>query len=149
MDEPTAALTITEVERLFGIARTLCATQGAAVLFVSHRLEEIFDLCQRVTVMRDGSHVWTKPIEELTTASIIRAMVGRDMDALFPKEQAERGKAVLQVERLTREGVFTDVSFDVHAGEIVALAGLVGAGTERGRAGDLRHRPRRRRLGRR
>ena len=127
MDEPTAALTITEVDRLFGIARTL-RDAGAAVLFVSHRLEEIFALCQRVTVMRDGRQVLTKPIEELTTASIIRAMVGRDMDALFPKEHAERGKAVLQVERLTREGVFTDVSFDVHAGEIVALAGLVGAG---------------------
>jgi rhamnose transport system ATP-binding protein len=127
MDEPTAALTITEVERLFGIARTL-AEHGAAVLFVSHRLEEIFDLCGRVTVMRDGRHVWTKPVEELTTASVIRAMVGRDMDALFPKEQAERGRPVLQVERLTREGVFTDVSFEVHAGEIVALAGLVGAG---------------------
>jgi rhamnose transport system ATP-binding protein len=127
MDEPTAALTSTEVERLFGIARAL-RDQGAAVLFVSHRLEEIFDLCQRVTVMRDGRHVWTKPTEDLTTASIIRAMVGRDMDALFPKEEAERGKPALQVARLTREGVFTDVSFDVHAGEIVALAGLVGAG---------------------
>jgi len=127
MDEPTAALTISEVARLFGITRTL-RDHGAAVLFVSHRLEEIFDLCQRVTVMRDGRHVLTKPIEELTTASIIRAMVGRDMDALFPKENAERGGPVLRVERLTREGVFTDVSFDVHAGEIVALAGLVGAG---------------------
>jgi rhamnose transport system ATP-binding protein len=127
MDEPTAALTITEVERLFGIARAL-RDQGAAVLFVSHRLEEVFDLCQRVTVMRDGRHVWTKPIDELTTGTIIRAMVGRDMDTLFPKQEAERGKPVLQVERLTREGVFTDISFDVHAGEIVALAGLVGAG---------------------
>jgi rhamnose transport system ATP-binding protein len=127
MDEPTAALTISEVERLFTITRTL-RDQGAAVCFVSHRLEEIFDLCQRVTVMRDGRHVWTKPIEELNTASIIRAMVGRDMDALFPKEEAERGGPVLQVERLTREGTFIDVSFDVHAGEIVALAGLVGAG---------------------
>jgi rhamnose transport system ATP-binding protein len=127
MDEPTAALTITEVERLFGIARTL-RDSGAAVLFVSHRLEEIFDLCQRVTVMRDGRHVWTKPIGELTTGSIIRAMVGRDMAALFPKTEAERGRVVLQVERLTREGLFTDVSFSVRAGEIVALAGLVGAG---------------------
>jgi len=127
MDEPTAALTTTEVERLFGIAETLRA-RGAAVLFISHRLEEVFSLCQRVTVMRDGRHVWTKPIEELTTQTIIRAMVGRDMDALFPKVPAEQGEVVLQVERLTREGVFTDVSFDVRRGEIVALAGLVGAG---------------------
>jgi rhamnose transport system ATP-binding protein len=78
--------------------------------------------------MRDGRHVLTQPIEELTIQSIIRAMVGRDMDALFPKVPSEPGRVVLKVERLTREGVFTDVSFDVRGGEIVALAGLVGAG---------------------
>jgi rhamnose transport system ATP-binding protein len=127
MDEPTAALTNTEVERLFGIVEALRA-RGNAVLFVSHRLEEIFAICQRVTVMRDGRHVLTKPIGELTVQSVIRAMVGRDMDALFPKVDAERGNVVLNVERLTREGVFTDVSFEVRQGEIVALAGLVGAG---------------------
>src|SRR3954451_3174655 len=88
MDEPTAALTNTEVDRLFGIAETLRA-EGAAVLFISHRLEEVFALCQRVTGMRDGQHVLTAPIEELTTESIIRAMVGRDMDALFPKVATE------------------------------------------------------------
>jgi rhamnose transport system ATP-binding protein len=127
MDEPTAALTTTEVARLFGIVEALRA-RGNAVLFVSHRLEEIFAVCQRVTVMRDGRHVLTKPVAELTVQSVIRAMVGRDMDALFPKVPAERGKAVLSVEHLTREGVFTDVSFEVRQGEIVALAGLVGAG---------------------
>src|SRR3954447_4250918 len=127
MDEPTAALTTTEVARLFGIVETLRA-RGAAVLFISHRLEEVFALCRRVTVMRDGHHVLTQPIEELTTQSIIRAMVGRDMAALFPKVPAEPGRVVLKVDRLTREGVFADVSFDVRAGEIVALAGLVGAG---------------------
>jgi len=134
MDEPTAALTNTEVERLFGIVETLRA-RGNSVLFVSHRLEEIFAICQRVTVMRDGRHVLTQPIEELTVQSIIRAMVGRDMDALFPKVPSEPGAVVLHVDRLTREGVFTDVSFDVRSGEIVALAGLVGAGrTEVARA---------------
>ena len=134
MDEPTAALTTTEVERLFGIVETLRA-RGNAVLFVSHRLEEIFAICQRVSVMRDGRHVLTKPIEELTTQSIIRAMVGRDMDALFPTTPSEPGAVVLKVDRLTREGVFTDVSFEVRGGEIVALAGLVGAGrTEVARA---------------
>ncbi|HEY1478422.1 MAG TPA: sugar ABC transporter ATP-binding protein, partial [Gaiellales bacterium] len=79
-------------------------------------------------VMRDGKHVLTQPIGELTTATIVRAMVGRDMDALFPKVVAEPGETVLEVDRLTREGVFTDVSFSVRRGEIVALAGLVGAG---------------------
>jgi rhamnose transport system ATP-binding protein len=127
MDEPTAALTTTEVARLFGVVETLRA-RDAAVLFISHRLEEVFKWCQRVTVMRDGRHVLTQPIGELTTESIIRAMVGRDMQALFPKVVAERGKVVLEVDRLTREGVFTDVSFSVRSGEIVALAGLVGAG---------------------
>src|SRR3954452_16184238 len=127
MDEPTAALSGVEVERLFAVARAL-RDGGAAVLFISHRLDEVFSLCQRVTVMRDGRHVLTQPVEELTTQSVIRAMVGRDMDALFPKVEAERGRVVLEVERLTREGVFTDVSFEVASGEIVALAGLVGAG---------------------
>ena len=127
MDEPTAALTVSEVDRLFSIVRTLTA-RGAAVLFVSHRLEEVRALCQRVTVMRDGRHVLTKQVEELTEESIIRAMVGRDMEALFPKVSSEPGQVVLKVDRLTHEGVFTDVSFEVCAGEIVALAGLVGAG---------------------
>ncbi|HZT15584.1 MAG TPA: sugar ABC transporter ATP-binding protein [Gaiellaceae bacterium] len=134
MDEPTAALTTTEVEQLFRIVETLRA-RGNAILFVSHRLEEIFSLCQRVTVMRDGRHVLTQPIGELTVQSVIRAMVGRDMSALFPKVPSEAGDVVLRVERLTREGVFTDVSFEVRSGEIVALAGLVGAGrTEVARA---------------
>jgi rhamnose transport system ATP-binding protein len=134
MDEPTAALTSTEVERLFRIVQTL-RTQGNAVLFVSHRLDEIFAVCQRVTVMRDGRHVLTQPVAELTPQSVIRAMVGRDMDALFPKVATEPGPVVLKVSRLTREGVFTDVSFEVRSGEIVALAGLVGAGrTEVARA---------------
>ena len=134
MDEPTAALATNEVQRLFRIVETLRA-RGNAVLFVSHRLEEIFEICQRVTVMRDGRHVWTKSIEELTVPSVIRAMVGRDMDALFPKLPTEPGRVVLEIQRLTREGDFTDVSFVVRSGEIVALAGLVGAGrTEVARA---------------
>jgi rhamnose transport system ATP-binding protein len=134
MDEPTAALTTNEVQQLFRIVETLRA-RGNAVLFVSHRLEEIFEICQRVTVMRDGRHVWTKAIGELTVPAVIRAMVGRDMDALFPKLPTEPGRVVLNVERLTREGDFTDVSFVVRSGEIVALAGLVGAGrTEVARA---------------
>jgi rhamnose transport system ATP-binding protein len=127
MDEPTAALSSAEVERLFDVVRTL-RKQGAAVLFISHRLEEAFAICQRVTIMRDGRFVRTDPVGDLTVDVIIRSMVGRDLSALFPKTPTPPGDAVLQVERLTREGVFTDVSFDVHAGEIVALAGLVGAG---------------------
>ena len=134
MDEPTAALTTVEVGRLFEVIRTLRA-QGAAVLFITHRIEEAFASCQRVTIMRDGSFVRTAPIEEVTVEDIIRSMVGRDLDALFPKTPAAPGEVVLDVEHLCRDGVFYDISFQVRRGEIVALAGLVGAGrTEVARA---------------
>jgi rhamnose transport system ATP-binding protein len=127
MDEPTAALSGAEVERLFSVARALRA-QGTAVLFISHRLDEIFALCQRVTVMRDGRQVFTGPLDGLTRDDLVRRMVGRELSAMFPKQAATRGDVALSVRRLTREGVFTDVSFDVRHGEIVGLAGLVGAG---------------------
>jgi rhamnose transport system ATP-binding protein len=127
MDEPTAALSGAEVERLFSVARALRA-QGTAVLFISHRLDEIFVLCQRVTVMRDGRQVFTGPLDGLTRDDLVRRMVGRELSAMFPKQAATRGDVALSVRRLTREGVFTDVSFDVRHGEIVGLAGLVGAG---------------------
>ncbi|MFJ4415608.1 MULTISPECIES: sugar ABC transporter ATP-binding protein [unclassified Streptomyces] len=127
MDEPTAALTGSEVARLFGVVRAL-REQGAAVLFISHRLEEIFALCQRVTTLRDGALVSTSPLDGLSEDALVRAMVGRDLDELYPKQDAEVGDVALGVRRLTREGVFTDVSFEVRRGEIVGLAGLVGAG---------------------
>ncbi|WP_354530668.1 sugar ABC transporter ATP-binding protein [Nakamurella sp. UYEF19] len=127
MDEPTAALTQVEVQRLFDVMKTL-RSQGAAVMFISHRLEEVFASCQRVTIMRDGNFVSTAPIEDLTIDDIIRSMVGRNLESLFPKTITEPGKVVLEVEHLTSAGVFTDISFQVRRGEIVALAGLVGAG---------------------
>ncbi|OLF16348.1 sugar ABC transporter ATP-binding protein [Actinophytocola xanthii] len=127
MDEPTAALSAVEVERLFAVVRTL-RDEGAAVLFISHRFEEITELCERVTIMRDGAHVSTDLVRDLTVDEMVRRMVGRDLDALFPKQDVEPGAVVLEVEDLSREGVFRDVSFTVRAGEIVALAGLVGSG---------------------
>ncbi len=127
MDEPTAALTTVEVLRLFTVIETLRA-RGAAVLFISHRLEEVFACCQRVTIMRDGRFVRTAGVAEVTVDDIIRSMVGRDLDALFPKTDTEAGKVVLEVRGLNRTGKFHDIDFDVRAGEIVALAGLVGAG---------------------
>jgi rhamnose transport system ATP-binding protein len=126
MDEPTAALSAVEVERLFGVVETLRAG-GAAVLFISHRLEEVFGLCRRVTVFRDGRLVLSRELAGLTAEDLVRAMVGRDLPERIVQEQSI-GDTVLRVERLTREGVFVDVSFEVRAGEIVALAGLVGAG---------------------
>lgn len=127
MDEPTAALTGSEVARLFSVVEALRA-EGAAILFISHRLEEIFQLCQRVTTLRDGQWISSEPITDLTEDDLISRMVGRNLDELYPKQDAEVGAVVLSVRRLTREGVFRDISFDLRRGEIVALAGLVGAG---------------------
>ncbi|GAA1117040.1 sugar ABC transporter ATP-binding protein [Streptomyces javensis] len=127
MDEPTAALTGSETARLFSVVETLRA-EGAAVLFISHRLEEIFELCQRVTTLRDGRLVASEPLAGLTQDALVRRMVGRDLAELYPKQDSRVGETALAVRRLTREGVFRDVSFEVRRGEIVALAGLVGAG---------------------
>jgi rhamnose transport system ATP-binding protein len=127
MDEPTAALSGHEVERLFGVVRALKA-RGAAVLFISHRLDEIFAIADTVTVLRDGEVTHDGPTAELTNDELVRRMVGRELSQLFPKLDAEIGGPVLKVHRLTREGVFVDVSFEVRRGEIVGLAGLVGAG---------------------
>jgi rhamnose transport system ATP-binding protein len=127
MDEPTAALTGSEVERLFGVVRTL-RDQGAAVLFISHRLEEIFAISDVVTTLRDGRWIATDPVSALDDDLLIRRMVGRDLDELFPKQATTPDTVALSVQRLTREGVFTDISFDVRRGEIVGVAGLVGAG---------------------
>jgi rhamnose transport system ATP-binding protein len=127
MDEPTAALTGQEVARLFAVTKTL-REQGCAVLFISHRLEEIFEICQRVTTLRDGRFIATESVDDLTPDDLVQRMVGRELDELYPKQDVEAGEVALKVSRLTREGVFTDVSFEVRRGEIVALAGLVGAG---------------------
>jgi rhamnose transport system ATP-binding protein len=127
MDEPTAALSGVEVDRLFAVARSL-RDEGRAILFISHRFDEVFALCDTVTVMRDGAYVATSPIGDTTVDAIVRQMVGRDVTTLFPKQEAEIGAPVLVVEGLTQPGVFNDVSFSVRSGEIVALAGLVGAG---------------------
>jgi rhamnose transport system ATP-binding protein len=127
MDEPTAALSLVEVERLFTVARTL-RDEGAAIMFISHRFEEITSLCQRVTIMRDGKHVSTDSTDDVTVDVMVRRMVGRDLDALFPKQDVTPGAVVLSVEGLSKAGVFRDISFEVRAGEIVAFAGLVGSG---------------------
>ncbi|GAA0965120.1 sugar ABC transporter ATP-binding protein [Actinocorallia libanotica] len=127
MDEPTAALTGQETARLFSVVEAL-REQGCALLFISHRLEEIFELCQRVTTLRDGQWIASETLEGLTPDDLVTRMVGRELDELYPKQDVEPGEVALKVSRLTREGVFTDVSFEVRRGEIVALAGLVGAG---------------------
>ncbi len=127
MDEPSASLSDHEVQRLFGIARAL-RDQGVAVLYISHRLEEIFALADTVTVMRDGNHISTRPVSEVTQASMISEMVGRDMAGRFTREASKNtGETLLSVANLARNGVFQDVSFHVNRGEIVCFSGLVGA----------------------
>jgi rhamnose transport system ATP-binding protein len=127
MDEPTAALSLPEVERLFAIARKL-RDRGVAVLFITHRLEEVFALTQHVTIMRDGAKVFDAPTSALTPQEIVAKMVGRDLATFYPKADVPPGEVMLRVRGLTRRGVFKDISFDVREGEIVALSGLVGAG---------------------
>jgi len=126
LDEPTASLSAHEVERLFAIVRQTSA-RGVAILFVSHRLDEVFELCDRATVFRDGKHVVTARTADLTTADLVRHMVGRAV-SLFPKVESPIGEVLLEVDGLTRGDHFRDVSFQVRAGEILGFAGLVGAG---------------------
>jgi len=134
MDEPTAALSGVEVERLFTVARGL-RDHGAGILFISHRFDEVFELADRITVMRDGRYIATHATASVTVGEIVREMVGRDVAQMFPKVPAEIGAPVLRVSGLGRAGVFADIDFEVRSGEIVALAGLVGAGrTEVARA---------------
>ena len=136
MDEPTASLTRREQERLFGIVREL-RTSGVGVIYISHRLEEIFALADRVTVLRDGESVGTRPVGEMDEASLIRLMVGREMDQLYPPlgawstagQPVDATPPVLALRGLScAAGGVHDVSFEVRAGEIFGLAGLVGAG---------------------
>lgn len=134
MDEPTAALSGKEVERLFSVARSL-RERGVGILFISHRFDEIFALTDRITVMRDGSYVSTHKTTETSEAEIIKEMVGRDISALFPKLEASVGETILEVTGLSSLGKFSNIDMTVRAGEIVSLAGLVGAGrTEVARA---------------
>ena len=127
MDEPTAALSGVEVDRLFSVARSL-RDEGRGIVFISHRFDEVFALSDTITVMRDGQFISTDAITEVTEELIVRRMVGRDVTDLFPKQAADIGDIVLEVRDLNSAGTFRNVSFTVRSGEIVGLAGLVGAG---------------------
>jgi len=139
MDEPTSSLGESEVKQLMRVVREL-RERGVAILFVSHKLEELFELCDRVTVMRDGEHVLTEPMTNMTNDKLIRAMVGRSVDNQFPDHEASPGEIALAFEDVTSVGTIKNVSFEARYGEILGFAGLVGAGrTETMRAifGDL------------
>ena len=127
MDEPTSSLTLKEAADLFRLVRRL-KDDGAAIIFISHRLEELFELSDRVTVLRDGAYVDTRLVKDVTRDDLIRMMVGRTITDMFPKQDVQEGKVVLKVDHLTRQGAFRDISFELREGEILGMAGLVGAG---------------------
>jgi rhamnose transport system ATP-binding protein len=127
MDEPTAALSGVEVDRLFEIARSL-RDEGRALVFISHRFDEVFSLCDTITVMRDGEYISTTAIADTDVDTIVREMVGRDITDLFPKQETVIGDVLLDVSNISSPGVFHNISLTVRSGEIVGLAGLVGAG---------------------
>jgi ribose transport system ATP-binding protein len=127
MDEPTAALTDREIQTLFDVIRTL-KQQGVAIVYISHRMEEIFTICDRISVLRDGQFIGTKNIPETNFDEIVHMMVGRQIGERFPKREKQIGEERLRVEGLTQKGTFENVSFSVRAGEILGVAGLMGAG---------------------
>lgn len=134
LDEPTSSLSDTETEILFGIIRKL-KSEGISVLYISHRIGEIFEICDRVTILRDGCYINTFNVSEVTPRQIVEGMVGRELNDLYPPKSAEAGEAMLKVRALNRVGVFQDISFELRRGEILGLSGLVGSGrTEVARA---------------
>ncbi|MCI8416361.1 MAG: sugar ABC transporter ATP-binding protein [Lachnospiraceae bacterium] len=133
MDEPSAVLTDRELEVMFRIVRQL-REKGITIIYISHRLEEVFDLCDNVSVLRDGQHIKTMPIDQVGRKELINMMVGREMGQEFPKEPGKIGDVILEVKNLNR-GLLKDISFQVRAGEVFGISGLVGAGrTELARA---------------
>ncbi len=127
MDEPSATLTDHELENLFALIRRLKA-EGVSIIYISHRLEEIFAICDRVTVMRDGAWVATKNVADTDRDDMIKMMVGRELTDIIPKVATEHGEVALELRNLSRVGVLKDISFTVKRGEILGIAGLVGAG---------------------
>ena len=127
MDEPTAALTQSETVALFKVIESL-RKKGVSMVYISHRMEEIFELCDRITVLRDGSYIGVKSIPETNMNEIVKMMIGREIGERYPSRDVKIGKEVLKVKGLTRKGTFHDVSFSVRAGEVLGVSGLMGAG---------------------
>jgi inositol transport system ATP-binding protein len=127
MDEPTSAISDKEVTTLFRIIREL-QSKDVAIIYISHKMNEIFEIADTITVLRDGQYIATKSASELDNNRLIAMMVGREIDNMFPEPVAQKGEVVLSVKNLSKKGRFTDISFDVHAGEILGISGLMGAG---------------------
>ena len=134
MDEPTSALTTREVTQLFSLIDRLVA-RGVAIVYITHRLDEVFRIGTRVTVLRDGRHVTTRDIRDVTVPELVKLMANRDLTDHFPKVRVARGRELLRVDGVCRQGVLADITFSLHAGEVLGIAGLLGAGrTELARA---------------
>ena len=127
MDEPTSALTSHEVAQLFALIERLTA-RGVSIVYITHRLDEVFRIGRHITVMRDGRRVTTRPIDQVSVPELVRLMANRDLGEHFPKERVERGAELLRVEGLHVRGVLSDISFSLHAGEVLGMSGLLGAG---------------------
>jgi len=127
MDEPTSALSQKEIEYLHKMVRGLC-DQGKTIVYISHKMEEIYSVCDRVTVLRDGQFIYTGEVADVAEKDLIFMMVDRDVSELFPKQDSEIGDVLLEVRNLTVEGKFHNISFELHRGEILGVAGLMGAG---------------------
>ncbi len=127
MDEPTSALSESDKEILFGLIREL-KKQGITIIYISHRIQELFEIADEVTVLRDGKHVITLPMDEVDENSLVKYMVNREIKDVFYRERNRIGRQILEVKNLSREGIFHDISFSVGEGEVVGMAGLIGAG---------------------
>lgn len=127
MDEPTAALSVSETEILFKVIKQL-KSEGISIIYISHRLEEIFEICDRVTVLRDGEYIGTKDISETNMQELVRMMIGREIGEQYPERNAKIGDVKFEVQHLTKDGLFKDVTFQVHSGEVLGVYGLMGAG---------------------
>ena len=127
LDEPTSALTDKEIKVLFELIRKL-KEEKVSFIYISHRLEEIFEICDSVTILRDGEIIDTKDINEVKIENIIQMMVGYGMEDRYPKSEVKQGEVVLQVEKLTLNGLYKNISFDLHKGEILGFSGLMGSG---------------------
>lgn len=127
MDEPTAALTETETNTLFRVIRSL-KQKGVSIIYISHRMEEIFQICDRVTVMRDGAYMGTKDVKDTNMSELVKMMIGRELSERFPTRKSNIGEIAFEVKNLCLDDVFQNISFQVRSGEVLGLGGLMGAG---------------------
>ncbi len=127
MDEPTAALTQKETEALFKVVRSL-KEKGVSIVYISHRMEEIFELCDRITILRDGQYIGTRNIKDTDMTEVVKMMIGREIGERYPERNVKIGDVVFEVKDLNCPGIFSNINFEVRAGEVLGVAGLMGAG---------------------